>query len=266
MPILGQDKLLAKLDSYNIMSMPKTLMICGEDSLTRANIVTRLADKLGLDLVDVGSNITPEQIMDYMRYPVKTMYRIKISAVDEKAQNKFLKFIEEPSETVYIVIEADSEIGILPTILNRCVKLYMSQYTPAQLKEYFGWTVSGNCDERIFEICTTPEQLQNLPSNSFADLYVNCEDIVYNIKSMSFTNIYKLIQKVNCKENYCLCELPIFFAIMQKVSLEAMKKDSEKAFDIYKLTAKYRQQLAMKNIMKDHLLIDYLTELYKETR
>ena len=65
----------------------------------------------------------------------QSIYLIDLNDFTEKQQNQFLKLIEEPSVNVYIALIAESEIGILDTILNRCIKYRLEPYTKAQLQE-----------------------------------------------------------------------------------------------------------------------------------
>lgn len=263
--ILGQDKVLDTLTSYNVLTAPRTLLLLGEDGLTRAALVERYISNLHLDSVELSDGVSTEDILDYLRCPVRKVYRICLNNFTEKAQNQFLKFIEEPSESVYLILEADSEMSILPTILNRCFKLQMNSYSKEELKEYFGWLCSTD-DERVFEVCKTPEQLQMLPVRAFSDLYGKCEKLVDTISSVSYDRLLKFTLWVNCKENTELCDLDIFFRIMCETSKKALLNGNANAFEIYRLTNEYSKRLALRSINKSNLLVSYLTELWEATR
>lgn len=262
--IYGQDKLLHKLDAYTIENAPKTVLLTGEDGFARKDIIQYYAKRLSAEIVDVDSNITQEQIMEYLSCPVRKLYHIDLVKFTEKQQNQFLKFIEEPTNTVFIILEAESEIGILPTILNRCVKFALKSYTPEEMKEHFSWLVS-NEDERIFKICNTPEQLQNLPVKAFFALYDDCTALIKDIKKVSYGDLMQFILKVNCKENYNCCDLIIFFRIMAYCSFNLFKEKDE-GFEIYRTTIDYMQRLSLRTVAKETLLINYLTELWEATR
>ena len=56
-----------------------------------------------------------------------------MQGMNEKAQNKFLKTLEEPPEDVVFILGASQQTAVLPTILSRCKKLYAEGFTAAQI-------------------------------------------------------------------------------------------------------------------------------------
>ena len=120
--IIGQEKLVNKLKSYTFISMPKTLLFIGESGCGKHFISNRLSKYLGVDLVEITTQTTAEELVEYYQSSLPRIYLINLSSFVEKQQHKFLKFIEEPSSNMRVVLTAESEVGILPTILNRCIK------------------------------------------------------------------------------------------------------------------------------------------------
>ena len=132
--IIGQDRLRARIGSYTAETLPKTLLFIGPAGCGKKLFSLELANQVKLPLVDIDDKVTADQLIEYSQKPYKTIYRINLNNFNEKMQNQFLKFIEEPADSVYVMLLADSEIGILPTILNRCIKLPFAEYTKEELK------------------------------------------------------------------------------------------------------------------------------------
>lgn len=64
----------------------------------------------------------------------KKVYVISnMQGMNEKAQNKFLKTLEEPPEDVVFILGASQQTAVLATILSRCKKLYFEGFTAQQI-------------------------------------------------------------------------------------------------------------------------------------
>lgn len=74
----------------------------------------------------------------------KKVYVISnLQGMNEKAQNKFLKTLEEPPEDVIFVLGASQQTAVLATILSRCKKLYFEGFSAADI---YGVLTEGNDD------------------------------------------------------------------------------------------------------------------------
>jgi hypothetical protein len=51
--------------------------------------------------------------------------------MNDKAQNAFLKLLEEPPESSSFILEAEDPAGLLPTVRSRCVELSCERRSPA---------------------------------------------------------------------------------------------------------------------------------------
>ena len=110
----------------------------GKSSLINAlagQEVSIVSDIAGTTTDSISEKITQEKLVEYQQDINKKLYLIDLNDFTEKQQNYFLKLIEEPSLNVYIALIAESEIGILDTILNRCIKYRLEPYTKAQLQQ-----------------------------------------------------------------------------------------------------------------------------------
>ena len=161
---IGQARLLNILNNYNALTLPKTLLFIGDRGCGKKTFAKYLADKSQFDFVEIESSVKAEDIQDFMNSTINTIYFINLDNFTEKQQNQFLKFIEEPSKSVYVVLTTSSEARVLPTILNRCIKYHFDPYTLEELKEITGCV---NIDRTAVEIFKAPGKLMNLTEASF---------------------------------------------------------------------------------------------------
>lgn len=169
MEVIGQKVLMSKLDKYTLQNFPKTVLFIGESGCGKSFIANKMAARLNLPVVKLEDkeSISEDKLFDYLYNPIKTMYLIDINSGDEKQQNKLLKFIEEPSDNVFIILMAESDTGILNTILNRCTKFYFEPYTKDELKKFEFMT--GKQEDIVYDFCKTPGQLQSCKNENLID-------------------------------------------------------------------------------------------------
>lgn len=281
MDIFGQDKIVEAFDAYSRANAPKTLILTGEDALTRAKLIDKYASRLDMQKIDVVpaiyaehekssgakiAEIVQDDLFEYSMSPVSRLYHIDLGKLKQQnLQNLFLKFVEEPGPYAYIAITADSEKDVLPTVLSRGIRYEMRQYSPAELKEYFGWMTTSS-EPKIFEVCTTPEQLQNISVKAFKSMYSSCEELIAKANLMSLGEMLRLADKINYKEDYDKCDVKVFLNILAKVARDAWIGGSELAYKAYCAIVKYRPYLLSKGAVADQTVLRMLTELWEVTR
>ena len=260
----GQEKLLEQLNKYTLATLPKTLLFLGDKGCGKRTFIRNLCERLSLDTVNILAKITPEQLIDYSQKTVPTAYIIDLTEFTEKQQNQFLKFIEEPSETVYVMLIANSEIGILPTILNRCVKCKFVPYSKEELLQATGRTISN---DTILEVCKTPGQLEAIDTMTFDSLLELCNKIVQSIKVASYANAMSLITKIDTKDDYKKFDFDTFFNTLEYTAFEDFKRTSnETSFKVYIITNQFKQARINKSIIKDNFLANFFTQLWEGVR
>lgn len=264
--IIGQEKLKARIDSYTIETLPKTLLFIGPAGCGKKLFSLELANRVKLPLVDIEDNVTSDQLIEYGQKPYKTIYRINLNNFNEKTQNQFLKFIEEPADSVYVILLADSEIGILPTILNRCIKLPFAEYTKDELKEC-AWMINGTDDQLIFEVCKTPGQFYNVSPSMFVSLHKDAESLIRFSTKLNYAQIMAFYQKINLKEDYNKYDLDVALNTLEYLSFKLYKEENlPKAYEIYRIVNNTKQQLRFRTLAKESLIFSMLNDIYKETR
>ena len=263
--VIGQEKLVKALEGYTLETAPKTILFLGQSGCGKSWIANAFAKQLDLEVVVVQPDSTAEKLIEYYQCPINKMYLIDLKDIVEKDQNKFLKFIEEPSKTMNIILMAESTVGILPTILNRCVKYVFEPYTPEQLKQ-FDWAV--NCSEEIaYEICKTPGQLLELSADNLDQALGLCRAIVSSVNKANYANTLSIVTKINLKDDAKKIDFKLFFDLMTYAAFEDYKKkNNELSFKIYLYTIRQQAKALNINVAKEAFLLNYLDNIWRLAR
>lgn len=264
MDFVGQEKLLDRINGYSLKNMPHTILLLGEEGCGKKTVVRYLANKLNLKLIQVDSALSQDKIIEYQQSALKSLYLIDLTKLSlEKEQNQFLKFIEEPSKNAYVVLIDTSEVGILQTVLNRCIKLIFEPYTKEQLRQ-----IKNFADDAIYKVCRTPGQLAYVSESSFAEMSKLCESIVLKIHTASYANTISIAARINYKEDYSKFDFSTFLNMLEKTAEELyLKMRDRQALTIYLCLNEYRQKLAQNgNLAKEAFMTSLLDELWRRTR
>ena len=263
--VIGQEKLVKALEGYTLETAPKTILFLGQSGCGKSWIANAFAKQLDLEVIVVKPDSTAEKLIEYYQCPINKMYLIDLKDIVEKDQNKFLKFIEEPSKTMNIILMAESTVGILPTILNRCVKYVFEPYTPEQLKQ-FDWAV--NCSEEIaYEICKTPGQLLELSADNLDQALGLCRAIVSSVDKANYANTLSIVTKINLKDDAKKIDFKLFFDLMTYAAFDDYKKNNnELSFKIYLYTIRQQAKALNINVAKEAFLLNYLDNIWRLAR
>ena len=263
--VIGQEKLVKALEGYTLETAPKTILFLGQSGCGKSWIANAFAKQLDLEVVVVQPDSTAEKLIEYYQCPINKMYLIDLKDIVEKDQNKFLKFIEEPSKTMNIILMAESTVGILATILNRCVKYGFEPYTPEQLKQ-FDWAV--NCSEEIaYEICKTPGQLLELSADNLDQALGLCRAIVSSVDKANYANTLSIVTKINLKDDAKKIDFKLFFDLMTYAAFDDYKKNNnELSFKIYLYTIRQQAKALNINVAKEAFLLNYLDNIWRLAR
>lgn len=259
--IIGQTKLINKLNSYSLNTLPKSLLFLGPTGSGRKTLIKYLASRLNLEVIEISEKIDSSLIAEYQQAVNKKLYIIDLNEFTEKQQNQFLKLVEEPGPNVYISLIAESEIGILDTIINRCIKYRLEPYTKEQLQEL---SIQNNCvvTDLVYAVAKTPGAIINLDINKLDELYSLCSSIVNKLVYASISNTASISTKINYKEEYDKYEFKMFFNMLLHCALEKYLFDqSDLALKIYLFTSNYIKDLQIKSLNKENFMINFLLEL-----
>lgn len=256
--MIGQEKILNKLKSYTITTLPKNLLFLGPYGSGKHTIAREVAKYYGVDIIELSAvNFEDEKLIEYQQDPLDKLYVIDLDTFLLTQQNKFLKFIEEPGLHVFTVLTASSENSVLPTILNRCIKYRLEDYTIDQLKQIRNFN-----DEKIYKICKTPLQLIKANEVQIAQLAGMCRNIIDNISNVDISQVLRISNNINYAEDYNKFDFDLFFSTLQYTAYnDFIATKNLNSYKIYIFTAQYLQKLLYKNISKESFLLGYLSEL-----
>lgn len=258
--IIGQTKLLSVIDSFTKQTLPKTLLFTGPIGCGKHTISKYIAEHFDLDLINIEESVTSEELDSFLLSTIDTLYVIDLNKFSEKQQNQFLKFIEEPSKSVYTILLANSEVSVLPTVINRCTKYSFDIYSKEELEQILTTTVN----DLAFTIFKTPGKLLNLTESSFNDLLSLGEKIITKIGQVTYGNALIISTRVNYKDLYSKVDFDLFFDVVEYLALEDFKLNNNKqSLKIFEITNKFKQYTTHPNLIKENLMLNYLTTLWE---
>ena len=257
MNVIGQTKLLSKIATYHTMEyLPKTLMFLGPTGCGKHTIAKYTSEKFNLDFVEIEESVSAQDLEDYTHKTIDTLYLINLNKFTEKQQNQFLKFIEEPSKSVYVVLIANSEAGILNTILNRSIKYHLEPYTKKEIEQITNTTVN----DLAFKIFQTPGKLLNLTDASFNDIIDLAGKTVMNISKAEYANALVIATKINYKDLYNKIDFDLFFDAVEYLALEDyINNKTEQSLTVFKTTNQFKQYATQQNLIKEILMVNRST-------
>jgi len=258
MNIIGQTKLLSKINTMEYL--PKTSMFLGPTGCGKHTIARYVAEEFKLDFIEIEESVSAQDLEDYTHKTIDTLYLINLNKFTEKQQNQFLKFIEEPSKSVYVVLIANSEAGILNTILNRSIKYHLEPYTKEQIEQITNTSVN----DLAFKIFQTPGKLLNLTEQSFNDVLGLANTVVRSINRATYPNALVVSTKINYKDLYNKIDFDLFFDAVEYLALEDyINNKTEQSLTVFKTTNQFKQYTTQQNLIKEILMINYLTTLWE---
>lgn len=259
---VGQRELRTLTESWTWQTMPNATLFLGERGCGKHTLAAMLAEQMQAQLVCIAESVQPEDIVAYQCGVLKTLYYIDLSLFTQKQQNQFLKFIEEPPQVAKIIIGAQSDNFLLPTIANRCVRFKFSPYSVQQLKE-----IKSATDETVYKLCTTPGQLLTADLRGMSDLLVFCERFAQYVPQANFANTLSIANKINYKEEYDKFDFELFFKAILLVAQKHILTDTQCAqhyYALYDFTQAFYRKLYGLRVNKEQFVLSYLTGVWQE--
>lgn len=262
--IIGQEKLMTILNNYNIMNLPHAMLFIGPKGCGKHLIASYVATKFDLDLVSIDEAFSSEDINSFNYRTIKTLYLIDLNSYTEKQQNVFLKVLEDASSTAYFILLASSEANVLNTVLNRCIKYTFAEYSKSEIEEITKTPI----DDLAYSIFKTPGKLLNLTQKDVLEIKTLAQAIFENLESLTLGHLLAASTKINYKDLYNKIDFYLFFDMAEYLSFEKLKSETEregqqKAFQIYQITSKFKQLALQPNLLKEPLILNYLTNLWE---
>lgn len=254
--ITGQEKICLRIDSLTLDSFPRSLMLVGAKGGGKHLIVDYIARKFNLQTIDITTTLDQESIEELYNRVEPYLYIINANELSVKEENTILKFIEEPLKNSYIVLLAETDIGLLQTILNRCQIWYLQNYT----KEFLKTFVTTN--DYVLNIATTPGQVKELCNTSFDSMLELANKIIDKIHVASVANTLTLSNKINFKDDSSKFDVKLFTDILLNRLVEYSKNSTDPKYSsAYYLTSELKKKLHVKSLDYKALFEGYLINL-----
>lgn len=254
--MIGQNNLLNKLKSYTLQTLPHTLLFLGENGCGKHTLSNELSNYFNIKLIDITNNITLETIEEIYLNVMPYFYLIDMTKLNEKQQNMILKLIEEPNNLTYIILLSENKLNLLNTIINRCMTFEFEKYSIEELKHF---TQEENI--KLFELCSTPGQIQIMNIKKLDELYNLCDAILTKISLASFPNILTIVNKINYSEDFDKFDFNIFFKALIIKSLYLFK-ENKIIKPIYDCINEYYKKSKYNKLNKNYLTQSMLIELW----
>lgn len=259
--VIGQAKLLKYLSQFSVSTLPKTMLFFGPKGCGKHFIAQKLANRLGLDFSIISDEVTQDSLTDMLHSTIKTLYVIDLDTFLEKQQNMFLKFIEEPSETVFVVLTATSSAAVLPTILNRCIKCQFEDYSVEELSKILNMPV----DTTAVKIFKTPGKLQGLTTVSFNNTINLANSILNNIYSKNTTALLLTQTAVNFKDLYDKVDFTLLLDAIVYIAFEDFVQNNNLiGLSVFNITNRFSASATNTKFNKEMLMSNYLITLFEE--
>lgn len=263
--MIGQRKLLSKINSFTIDTFPRSSLLIAEKGMGKHTLVKHITDHIiKLPLRDITEILSSEVIDQIYRNPNPGIYLINLSEMTEKEQNIMLKFIEEPLNSSFIILLAESQNMVLETIINRCTVFEFENYTKDELKTFI---YDKDDAELLLSVVRSPGKLLTTNTKNIEDIINVCEKIVSKLGQANYANTLSITRKINFKDSFDKFDFEIFMeALNYTLFATYLKTDDKIVLNMYNLTRDQRKQLIDKRLNKEIFFNNYLTKLWKVAR
>lgn len=255
--IIGQEALCERIDRCNLDTFPHTLMLVGSKGSGRHSLCNYVANKFNLITVDITDNLTQE-VIDQLNERVEPyLYIIRINDISVKEENTILKFLEEPLNNSFIILIAETDNGILQTILNRCQIWHLKNYNKETLSTFL--TVDNPL---ILNIANTPGQVIELCSVPIQDMIELADKMITKIDIASISNTLTITDKIAWKDEKNKLNLDLFIKVLLSRIEKAIENNKDtRLFNFYMCTSTLNRNLRLPNVEKKYLFDKYLIEV-----
>lgn len=256
--IVGQEKISNLINTAQLDTFPRTLMLVGPIGSGKHLICNTIANKFGLTTFDITETLSQESIEEIYERVQPYLYLIRINDISIKEENAILKFLEEPLKNSYIILLAETDLGILQTILNRCQIWYLQQYTKSFLQSF----LPEGANPSILDVATTPGQVTLLSQYNFEEMVELADKIIDKIHMASIPNTLTLSNRLAFKNEKDKFNVKLFIDIlMYRIMLRWKTILDIRYVEAYSLTNTLYKNMYIKNADQKLLFEKYLIEL-----
>lgn len=258
--MIGQVKIQQLYNNCTLDTLPRSLMLIGPKGCGKKLLCTQLSNKFHLPLIDLTDTIDLDTITSLYERIEPYLYIININKISVKEENMILKVLEEPLKNSYLILLAESELGILPTILNRCQLWYFQSYSKNELQSFI--TDDYENSELLLNIAQTPGQILEYMELPLLDMIALIDKMIDKIHIASVSNTLTLSSKLAFKDEKDKYNVDATYQLLLYQLNNRIKLNSDpKLVQAYLLTKEFILNNSIKNIDKVYLFENYLLSL-----
>ena len=151
------------------------------------------------------------------------------------------------------VLATDISTGVLKQAME-------GVYTKEQIEHIINTTVN----ELAFAIFKTPGKLLNLTEKDFQNIINLADKLVHKLNCASYAATLAISTKINYKDLYNKIDFNLFFDAVEFLALEDFKNSGNKqSLTIFNITNRFKQHATQQNLIKETLMLNYLTTLWE---
>lgn len=259
--MIGQDKIIEKFNTYTFDTLPHSNIIVGEFGSGRHTAIGLLANRMGMNVVNLDGLIKLDIINDIQSLSIPTIYVIDGNGITQREEGVLLKFLEEPSSFAYIFVTCTNSRLLLDTIVNRCQVFTMQPYTMESLRA-FSDSIGKKLDDRVLSICNTPGKILAWCDMKINDIIELCEKMLSSVRRANFSNVLSISDKINFSKESVegKFDKSLFLSCL---IYQANKMFIDKEIDrnTYCITSKFVTDTSVQNIDIQKLFESYLCDL-----
>lgn len=259
--IRGQDILLNKINSYNIDTFPHSIILEGPEGSGKHLICNYVAKHLGLELVNIDSNLGAEEMDRLINTNTPSLYVVDITKTILKYQSSVLKIMEEPLPNTFFICLSYNKHRVLPTLLNRCDVWTLAKYSEAQLREIADIKSESLVGEIALALFHTPGQVEKALQHPLDKIYQLVVDVLNRASTVSIPNMLSIADKIAFKDEKSKFDLDIFVRALEVEAYNRVVDSNEdKWVTAYNLISHLPRRLDF-CISKQRTLEGFLIEL-----
>ena len=243
--IIGQDELLAKINSYTIDTLPHAILLEGDVGCGKHTLCKYIGEKLNLEVQELKDNSERKDLDELVSNPHPALYIIDFVGVIPKFQNSILKMLEEPPSNSFFVCLCTSRKFILPTIQNRCVLMSFAKYK-RDILELFAWDYDEMLAELAMTLYDTPGEILRNRGQPLDKIYSLAIDVLNRIGNASYPNVLSISDKIAFKNEKGKFDLTTFIkALKVEAYNRIVESNNEINIKLYRSIVDMEQNVSM---------------------
>lgn len=256
--VIGQEKLCEMIYGFSPNTFPRVVMLVGERGAGKTSLLKEICNHFMFPNEDITDSLSYEKIEAIYQSAEPTIYSIRINELSVREENLILKFLEEPLKNSYIVLLATSDMGVLPTVMSRCILWQLSHYTKRTLKEF----LPADAPELILEVARTPGMVIKFSEADFNGMYELANRVIDKIGTSYLSNALTITDRMAFKNEKDKYDIDLFVYILHSLVAKRVHTDtSNKYLDAYFLTSTLLSDFNVDNVDKRYLFEKYIVEL-----